>query len=76
VRRSSLQAAYNAALDGATIQVWDVEYDENLSCGQDKSVTIKGGYDQSYTTNSGYTTLKGTLTIGRGTVVTERFVVR
>jgi hypothetical protein len=73
---STLQEAYNGAPAGATIEAWDISYVENLECGQDKGVTIKGGYDTGYGAQVGITTLDGTLTIRRGSLTVERLVVK
>jgi len=77
---SSLQTAYDEALDGNQILVWGVEHAETLTCGQpngqQKNVTIKGGYDQGYTATSGNTALKGKLTITQGKVVAENLIIK
>ncbi len=41
-----------------------------------KAVAIKGGYDSTYTTNSGFTILPGPLTIGTGSVTVEKLVIQ
>ncbi len=76
---SSLQAAYNAAVNGDIIQSKAGTLTENLSINRNISVTLQGGYDCNFTTNSGsVTNLKGmmqtvtgggTLTIGNFNVV-------
>lgn len=73
---STLQAAYDGAADGSTIRAWDISYHENLSCAQAKQIVFKGGYDQSYINQTGYTTLNGTFTIKQGKVVAERIKVK
>jgi YVTN family beta-propeller protein/YD repeat-containing protein len=40
------------------------------------SVLLKGGYDTGYAGNSGYTTLKGRLTIQSGALTVERLVIK
>lgn len=73
---SSLASAYSASASGATIKAWGLTFDENLTCGQLKNVTLKGGYDQNYTINGGYSTLHGSLSITNGSVTVERLIVR
>jgi len=73
---SSLQAAYNAAVSGDIIQSRAVTLTENLSVNRNISVTLQGGYDCSYTTNSGnVTNLKGKLQTfaGGGTLTISNF---
>ena len=72
----SLQAAYNAAANGETIQSRGEVLTENLNINLDKSVTITGGYDCNYTDNSGNTTLDGTLIISNGNVSIENIIVQ
>jgi len=73
---ATLATAYAAASASATIQAWGVEFSENLACNVEKAVTLKGGYSGDYSTNgSGYTYLRGNLTIGRGSLVIERLII-
>lgn len=73
---ATLQAAYDGAESGAAVSAWATTYLESLICGQAKSVILKGGYDQSYTSQTGYTTLDGVLNIRQGRVTAERLKVK
>jgi hypothetical protein len=72
-----LQQAYDDASDGgATLMMWSSErIVENIVCGLPRNVTIIGGYDQGFITNSGYTAFSGSFTIGQGMVVLDRVVI-
>jgi hypothetical protein len=70
-----LQAAYDHAVSGDTIQVWGIDLGENLLCGNGIQVKIMGGYDQQYQNRNGVTVVRG-LTIGKGTVTVDRIVIR
>lgn len=72
----TLQTAYNAAVDGATVSAWAITYAENLNADQAKSIVLKGGYDQTYTSQIGYTTLDGSLTISLGKVTIDRIIIK
>lgn len=72
---SSIQTAYDAAADGDLIQVMAEELAGDLSLNRVITITFDGGYDCSYSTRSGVTTLKGTLTINAGTVVVNNLRV-
>jgi hypothetical protein len=73
----TLQEAYDNAANPGTVKAWGTEFnDGGLTCNLAKDVTFKGGYDEGYESNSGYTTLQGTLTIHGGSVVMENMVVR
>lgn len=65
---SLLQDAYNAAPTGATIQARAGSYTEKLLLNRPVQVTIKGGYDATYTRQSGESILQGGITIRQGSV--------
>ena len=73
---STLQAAYDAAVDGDVIQSQDANYIENLNINRNISITLEGGYDCGYTAVTGKTTLNGTMTISDGIVATGDFVLQ
>jgi hypothetical protein len=59
---ASLQAAYNAAVDGDTIQAQAVDISGNLTVDRDISITLWGGYTCDYSAYSGnMTVLVGSL---------------
>jgi hypothetical protein len=76
----TLQSAYNAAaLSGAVImlKLGDPGSDlGTLTADTDKSVTIRGGYNDAYTANSGSTVVLGPVTIESGTVIIDNVGVR
>ncbi|HEY6837895.1 MAG TPA: lectin like domain-containing protein, partial [Geobacteraceae bacterium] len=60
--------AYAAASDGETIRLRDLTFSEALNCNRAVTVTLRGGYDSSFTTRGGATTISGSLTVTGGTV--------
>ena len=66
VNYSSVQAAYDAAMDGDVIQVMATRLNENVNFNFNKSVTLEGGYNCDYTTVIGQTIINGLLTITDG----------
>ena len=71
----SIQAAYDAAVDGGVIRVTTATYSGSLACNRNITVTLQGGYDTAFTTIAGYTTLSGTLTVSAGTLIVGGLVV-
>jgi hypothetical protein len=70
--------AYYAAItptsDGV-IQARDFVFvGESITLAQEKNITIKGGYDISYSSQTGYSHLKG-LTVGKGSVVVDSLII-
>jgi hypothetical protein len=70
---SSLQEAYDAAHDGDTIEAMATTFTMDLTVG--KQITIKGGFDGTFSSNSGYSTIDGNLTIQDGSLVAANIVV-
>jgi hypothetical protein len=75
---TSLQEAYNAAATGNTIQARAMELpDESLTMNLGKTVLIEGGYDSSYSSNSGgYTTMRGVLSLEAGFLTVENLIIK
>jgi hypothetical protein len=71
----SLAAAYGAASSGAVISAWGITFNEDLVCGDDKAITLKGGYDQNYFANGGYTSIHGKVELRRGSMTVERMII-
>jgi hypothetical protein len=73
---TNLQPAYAAAANGAVIKAQGVSFGEDLLLDTaGRSVTIKGGYEPTFTSQSGYSSVKK-LTIGRGGLVADRVTIR
>ncbi|MEN8262175.1 MAG: PKD domain-containing protein [Nitrospirota bacterium] len=75
----SIQSAYDAAADGSTILVQSAVYIDDIvfddEIGQ-KSVTISGGYDCTYESSAGMSTLTGiNMSINFGTVSLENIIL-
>lgn len=72
----SLQSAYNSASNSGVIKSEAVTFTENPIFSLNISTTIQGGYDCSYSTDSLYSTLNGTLTISNGTVTVSNLIIQ
>ncbi len=69
-----IQAAYNAAADGDTIQCRESVFDEDLAARRDITVTLEGGYDAAFSSNAGRKTiLKGMMTTTKGKISIRNF---
>jgi len=73
---STLQYAYDVALDGDTIQSQAVVVGSDLNFNQNISVTIKGGYDCDYSTNDQQSIVNGPITVRNGTVTIENVIIK
>jgi hypothetical protein len=71
----SLQTGYNNVDSGNEIWAMGTEFVEDLTCDADKDVSLKGGYDSSFNASSGYTTMRGLLTVGMGTVTLADLII-
>ena len=69
---TTLQGAYDAALDGYTILCQGVDLAEHVVFNDEggKTVHLKGGYDCNYSQNpSGLTRINGSVTIAKGAAI-------
>ena len=71
----TLTAAYGDRAAG-TILAREYTLIGDFTLDTAKAVTLKGGYDASYTTRPGATTINGKLTIGKGSLTADRVVIR
>lgn len=67
--------AYLAAGNGDTIRAWETNFSEDFTFNLGKAVILVGGYDDSYTTNNGYTILNGIFRILSGSITAENLVI-
>jgi hypothetical protein len=72
----TLQAAYNSAADGNTLQIQEYLFNEDVLLDRNITTILKGGYNCQYETNTGYTTVNGSITITNGTVTTENIIIK
>jgi hypothetical protein len=74
---TSIQSAYNdsATIDNSILQTTATTFNEEINCSRDILITLKGGYDDSFSSRIGYTTIDGSLSISAGTVVVEYLAI-
>ncbi|HBA71372.1 MAG: hypothetical protein A2X82_14395 [Geobacteraceae bacterium GWC2_55_20] len=58
------------------IKTWGTDFTENLLLNKSIAVTIKGGFNADYTSNGGNTILRGSITVGKGSLTVEHLVVQ
>jgi PKD repeat protein len=73
---STIQAAYDAAVDGDIIQSLGVDFAENLGINRNISIDLQGGYDCNYASAVTNTTLKGMVTTTSGTLTIKNFILQ
>lgn len=72
---STIQAAIGAASSGATIKIVEGTYSENLSLNSAKELILSGGWDSTFSTQAGNSTITS-LTIDNGTAIFENIVIQ
>ncbi|SNB45264.1 Alpha-tubulin suppressor [Geobacter sp. DSM 9736] len=70
------QEAYSAVPPAGILRLRDALFGTGLNLDRDIAVTLRGGYDSSYSTIVGMSTLSGVLTVERGTAQLEYLVIR
>jgi hypothetical protein len=69
---TSLQSACDQAVDGATIEIQGVSFPESITIS--KPLALEGGFDSSYSSSSGLTSVQG-LTVINGPLTVENLVI-
>jgi len=72
---ASIQEAINVASTGSVILIPQGPYDESIVLDESKAVTLQGGWDSTFTTQSSYTTVNS-IAISNGTVVVDKLVIQ
>jgi hypothetical protein len=72
---SLLSDAYTAVTTGSAIKMRDTTFVGTMSFTLDKAVYLKGGFNESFTANSGYTILHGALIIAGGSLSLENIII-
>jgi hypothetical protein len=73
---STIQDAYNNLPPDNTLQIQALVFTGDLFLGQDKTVTLKGGYGCDFASNTGYTTISQQMTVKYGKVIIERLKIK
>jgi hypothetical protein len=76
VSYQSLGEAYGIAPDNTIIMLKEGKLSETFSADRSITVTIKGGYNPAYTSISGDTMLRGTVTLKQGKVIFDKVGIR
>ena len=72
---STIQAAIDAASSGNTIKIAEGSYDEALSLSSSKDLTLQGGWDSTFTSQSSNTTVNS-LTISNGSIEVDKLILQ
>jgi len=72
---TSLQEAYNNAVNGDIIQAHAKVFIEDISINKSIAVSLEGGYDCNYIVNDGTTKVIGQITVSTGTIEIENFSI-
>jgi hypothetical protein len=67
--------SYSSGSD-ITMQSQGVTLTGNLNLANTVNIFFSGGYDSSFTTRSGMTTLQGILTVGKGSLVVDHLAIK
>jgi hypothetical protein len=74
---AAIQTAYNnSASSGDIIEAVATTFNEDLVLSSNVSITLKGGYAPEFGSQSGSTTLQGSLLISSGTVIIENVIIK
>lgn len=71
----SIQEAIDAASTGSVILIIQGTYDESIVLNESKSLTLQGGWDSTFTTQSTTSTVNS-ITISNGTIAVDKLVIQ
>lgn len=71
-----MQDAYDSMASGEVMRMRAYDFVGDLNCNRSATVSIFGGYDRTYTCMTGQSSMRGTLTIQRGSVILDNLVIR
>jgi len=71
-----IQSAYNAVITGAHIKAQNYLFPENLLFNLPKNVTLTGGWNGAYSTNTGSSIIQGSMIIRSGSVRARNIIIR
>jgi hypothetical protein len=72
----TLQEIYDAASPGDTIEVQAVTFNEDLNIWDEKLVSLKCGYNVTFSGNTGNTILNGNMSITNGTITIDSLIIQ
>ena len=71
-----LGESYNTSIDGDIIQAQSGRFSEDLVVDQNKSITLRSGYDCNYYTNTGETRINGNVIMSNGNIILDSGTLR
>lgn len=71
-----LQAAFDAAQTGEKLQARTGTFIENLLLNRPISITISGGYDSSYGSATGFSTIQGNVVLANGSLTADGMILK
>jgi hypothetical protein len=73
----AIGAGYTASGTGDTLQIQSQSFPGDLLLHDGGAIALKGGYNCDYSSNHGFSTIGGKVTIGKSTVITvENIIIR
>jgi hypothetical protein len=73
---TNLQSAITSVSGPSIIKVTQETYGGNIQSNIDEIVTLQGGWNTSFASNSSRTTIQGSLTITYGTIIIENIILK
>jgi hypothetical protein len=73
---SSIQSGIDSAQSFTIIEITQETYNENVILDDSKEITLKGGWDTTFTSNSSYTTIDGSIMITNGTMTPKNIILK
>jgi hypothetical protein len=72
----TIQDAYNVLTNGQSLELQMADFTENLLLQNNTTIALVGGYGCDFLSNTGYSTIIGSVTINGGTIVMDNVIIR
>jgi hypothetical protein len=73
---SNVHTAVTSASHPSVINITQENYTENIALAFDQAITLAGGWNANFTSDSGFTTIQGSLTITHGIMILENIILK
>jgi hypothetical protein len=73
---TTVMNAYNDSSSGQTIQLRATTFTENVNIIRSGTITFKGGYSCDYSSRSGFSYVKGKMTVRNATAKVDRLIIK
>ncbi|HTZ18224.1 MAG TPA: hypothetical protein VMB78_07270 [Dissulfurispiraceae bacterium] len=73
---ASIQSGIGAVQSSTIMEITQEIYNEQVNFNKLEGITLRGGWDTSFTSNPSYTTISGSINITQGTITIQNIILK